>query len=186
MSRSQLRAIITKHGFTRLAIWCKIIYPFTQAVKFFEQDYVTLCHVYLALKTLKGYFEDEERSQCDSNPEYAMCCSTALSVIHQARCKLLDQDLPKAAFWLTSSGCQSLPDNAPFIRLPYRLDLEYHAPCLIPNAHEPLDGIRDNVHRSQDFDEQRSDEVHDAYPGNVIMEEEPEEGSKIWRCKTRF
>jgi hypothetical protein len=61
--RSQFRAIIRKRSFTRLEIYHKIVCPFIQAVKFFEQDHVTLCHVYLALKTLKGHFRDEERSQ---------------------------------------------------------------------------------------------------------------------------
>jgi hypothetical protein len=138
--RFQFRAIITKRSFTRLEICHKIVYPFNQ-MKFFEQDHVTLCQVSLALKTLKGQFRDEERSQWDSNPEYATCCSTALSVIHQRRCKLLDQDLLKAAFSLTSLGCQSLSGNIAFIPIPCPLDLEYDAPCPIPNAHGPLHGI---------------------------------------------
>jgi hypothetical protein len=61
--RSEFRAILTKRSFTRLEIDHKIVYPFIQAVKFFEQDHVTLCHIYLALKTLKGHFRDEKRSQ---------------------------------------------------------------------------------------------------------------------------
>jgi hypothetical protein len=152
--RSQFRAITTKRSFTRSKIYHKIVCRLTQMVKFFGKDHVILCHVYLELKTLKGHFRDEERPQCDFNPEYAICFSTALSIIHSRRCKLLDQDSLKAAFWLTSFGCQSLSDNISFIPLPYQQDWEYHTPYLSPNAHGSVDGSSEKVHRSQDVHEQ--------------------------------
>jgi hypothetical protein len=184
--RSQIQAAVTKSNFAILAIYHRIISPFTQAVKFFEQDHVTLCHVYLALKTLKNHFREEEHSHQNSDAEYATCCSTAVSVIQQRRWKLLDKNLLRAAFWLTSFGCQSLSDKISFIPIPYRLDLEHHAPCSLPPARGPLERVWNNIDGSRDLDEQGLDEVDYSYTGEVIMEDELQEVPKIGYCKNQI
>lgn len=181
--RSLFQAVITKGNFALLAIYHRILFPFAQAIRFFEQDQVTLCHVYPALKTLKNHFWEEGRSQRDSNPEYATHCTTVLSVIQRRRRKLLDGSLLKAAFWLTSFGCQSIADRSSFIPIPYRLDLTYHAPCAVPLVRGPLEGIWGTVHGSQDLEEQEHDEIDCSYTGQVITEDELEQVPKIWRCE---
>jgi hypothetical protein len=112
---------MARSNFAQTNVYHRIVSPFTQAAKFFEQDHVTLCHVYLARK---DHFREQERSQRTFNPEYAVCCPTVLFLIQQRGSKLLDRNLLKAAFWLTSLGCQSLSDNKLFISLAYRLPLE--------------------------------------------------------------
>jgi hypothetical protein len=98
--QSQFQAVMTAMR--------RIIHPFTQAMKYSGQDHVIQRHAYPALKTLKDHFREQERSQRDSNPEYALCCSTLLPGMKHRRSKLLDGNLLKAAFWLTSFGRQSL------------------------------------------------------------------------------
>jgi hypothetical protein len=99
------------------------------------------------------------------------------------RSKLLDGNLLKAAFWLTSFGYQSLSDNQVFIPPAYELILEYHAPCSVPTTPGPPDGIWDDIGGSQDFDEQRDEEPDNPYPEDVIMEDELQEVPRSWRCK---
>jgi hypothetical protein len=86
--QSHFQSVITSANFARLGLYHRTVYSFAQAVKFFEQDRVTLCHVYPALKGLKEYFREQERFYSDSDPEYAICCSTAASFIQQRHCKL--------------------------------------------------------------------------------------------------
>jgi hypothetical protein len=109
------------------------------------------CHVYSALKTLKTHFRKEEKSYRSSYPEYAAFCLIVLSIIQQRQCKLLDKDLLKAAFWLTCFAFENLSGNVLFIPIPDRLDLEYRAPCPVPPARGPLDGIWDHIRGSQSF-----------------------------------
>jgi hypothetical protein len=183
--RSQFQLVITESNFAILSFYHRIIFPFTQAVKFFEQDRVTLCHVHPVMKTLKDHFREQENSQRALNPEYAACYSSALAVIQRRRSKLLDRNLLKAAFWLTSFGCQSLSDNSIFVPPAYRLVLEYHAPCRVATIFGPLDGLLDNVRDSYDSDEHQDEEPDYSYAGQVIMEEEMEAAPKTWRCKNQ-
>jgi hypothetical protein len=159
------------------------MHPFTQAVKFFEQDQVTPWPVYLALTTLKNHFRERERSQRDFNPEYALCCSTVLPVMKPRRSKLLDGNFLKAAFWLRSFECQRLSDNQLFIPPAYELILEYHAPCSVPATPGAFNRIWDDIGGSQDFDEQRDEKPDSSYTGDVIMEGELQEIPRSWPCK---
>jgi hypothetical protein len=163
----------------------RTVYSFAQAVKFFEQDRVTLCHVYLALKGLKEHFRDHERFYGDSDPGYAMCCPAAISFIQSRHCKLSDRDLLKAAFWLTSFGCQSLSDDHVSIALTHPLDLEYHAPCPVPEpiTRGPLDGMWDPLASSQNLDEAQTEEPNYWFAGEVIREDELEAVPQSFRGK---
>jgi hypothetical protein len=151
-----------------------MVYSFAQAVRFFEQDHVTLCHVYPALKELKEHVREQERSHWCSDPEYTRCCSTAVSFIQQRHCKLLDRDPLKGAFWLKSFGSQSLSNDHLSIPLPRRLDLEYHAPCPIPApiTRGPLDGMWDHFADSQNVDEHQTEEPKYLFAREVITEDE--------------
>jgi hypothetical protein len=176
--RAQMRETFRGSNFTSLSIYHRILYPFTQAVKFFEEDRITLCHVYPTLKTLKKYFREEADSHSDSNPEYAACCASVLPIVQQRQRKLLDRDLLKAAFWLTSFGCQSLSDNRLLIPILYQLNIKYRNPPPIPSIQGPFNKIMKNVNCTWTRDEQEQEETDYSYTGQEIPEEELEEAPK--------
>jgi hypothetical protein len=175
---SEFREMFTLDNFASLATYHRIIYPFNQAVKFFEDDRVTLCHVYPALKTLKKYFQEEVHSNSDSNPQYAACCESILPIIQQRQMKLLDRDLVKAAFWLTSFGCQSLADNKLFIPLLYQLNIKYRIPPTILPIQGSPNKFRSNISCTLSRDDHEEDVSDYAYTGHEILEDELEEVPK--------
>jgi hypothetical protein len=164
--RSQFRKTITRDNFAILAIFHKIIFPFIQAIKLFEKDEITLCHVYPTLKALKTYFQEEVRTNQDSNPAHAECCGNALSCIKQRQYKLLDKDLVKAAFWLTSFGYQSLSDNTIFVPTMYQLNLRYRDPA----KRYPIQGLPIKSEENSDDSSSSSEEEHDE-ADNLDIEE---------------
>jgi hypothetical protein len=183
--RSQFRTIITSSNFEFLGIYHQVLNPFAQAVKFFERAHVTLCHVYHTLKTLKEHFRQEETSNMESNPDYSICCSTVLSIIRQRHNKLLDISLVKAAFWLTSFGCQSLEENKFFIPPKFKLKLTYHPPFSPQYSQGPFDNSLSSNGNSQETYELVQSDVDGKYTGDVIMEDELEEVPTIGSCKNK-
>jgi hypothetical protein len=175
---SQIRAIITKNNFASLSLYHRLIYPFTQAVKFFEEDRVTLCYVYPTLKNLKKHFREEADSHSESNPEYAAYCASILPIIQQRQSKLLDRDLLKAAFWLTSFGCRSLATDTLFIPIGYRLDIKYQAPFPIRFVPGGINGFMKIINFPPPREEQEQDETDYSYTGEEILEDELEEVPK--------
>jgi hypothetical protein len=180
--RTQFQAAMTGSNFSAIEIYHRIIYPLSRAVQFFEKDSITLCHVYPVLKTLKKHFREEEHFKFETDPEYAACCSTAVTIIKHRCRKLLDMDLVKAAYWLTSFGCQSLSDNVPFIPSPYILNLEYNPAWSQLPTFGPLYRRLNIISGTQDLEEQEQDEVDYSYSGDVIMVDELEEVPKIGNC----
>jgi hypothetical protein len=181
----QFQKIFTRDNFVLLATCHRIIYPLTRAVKFFEDDHITLCHIYPALKTIKNYFREEAHSHSDSDPKYAECCEIILSIIQQRQRKLLDQDLVKAAFWLTSFGCQSLADGKIFIPDPRKLDIKYHTPHPILLSQGPPNRFRIHLPSTYSQDHQEEEEADYKYTGHEIREEELEDVPKIDENKTQ-
>jgi hypothetical protein len=176
--RAHIRAIFTESNFKLLSIYHRMLHPFTQAVKLFEEDRITLCHVYPALKTLKKYFLEEANSHTDSNPEYSACCASVLPIVQQRQRKLLDRDLLKAAFWLTSFGCQSLSNNCLFIPTLYQLTIKYHTPPPITLIQGSFSRIMQNVNCTLSRDDEEQEEADYSYTGHEIPEEELEEAPK--------
>jgi hypothetical protein len=75
-----------------------------QAMRFVEQDHITLCHVYPALKTLKHHLTQQEDRL---NVDIAECLDywrLTAEFVRQRQRKLFDMDLVKVALWLTSLG----------------------------------------------------------------------------------
>lgn len=175
LRRKQFREILTRSNFAMLATLHKIIHPFSRAITLFERDDVTLCHVYPAMKALKAHFRDEQANSKDSVPKYAEFCVNALSFIQQRQHKLLDKDLLKATYWLTSIGCKHLSENIMDIPFPCRLHLVYS----YPPTHIPLKGghvwFRDISLDPPSSDTQEHDEVDYSYTGEIIDEDELEE-----------
>jgi hypothetical protein len=99
--------------------------------KFFEQDHITLYDVYPALKELKRYLRDEVTASEEVAPEYAQCCQSMAEFLQTRRVRMLDHDLIKVTFWLTSFGCKWLADGHEYISDTHRLHLCYQAPRTI-------------------------------------------------------
>jgi hypothetical protein len=129
--RAQFRDIITRRNFAKLKPFHKVIYPFTQAIKVFEKDDITLCYVHPVLRALKKYFREEERIHTDKDPKYAKYCANALIFIQQRQKKLLDMNLIKAAYWLTTYGCKSLSENTRHTPFMYEIHLAYSYPTTL-------------------------------------------------------
>jgi hypothetical protein len=179
--RQQFQHIITKSNFAALTIYRKIVFPFNQAIKFFEKNDVTLCHVYPALKTLKKYFIEEYHIHINSEPEYAQCCANVLPFIQQRQHILLDRDLLKAAFWLTSFGCRSLSENSLFIPSRYLLDVKYRAAFTLPLIQDSNNVGWGRPGADNFLDDPKHCAADYSYTGEVIREDELEEVPK-----TRF
>jgi hypothetical protein len=94
---------------------------------FFEQDHVTLCHVYPALKDIKKYLVEQHTIYHPSTDEVHITITNSmeflLDSIRARRKKLLDRDLLKAAFWRASFGCLWANGDETRLTAPYRLVL---------------------------------------------------------------
>jgi hypothetical protein len=60
---------VTEENFEKPSIYHRFLYPCTQAVKFFEQDRISLCHVHPALKALTRYFTYQADTAEGGSPE---------------------------------------------------------------------------------------------------------------------
>jgi hypothetical protein len=67
--RKKFQRTVTEENFEKLSICHRFLYPCTRAVKFFEQDRTSLCHVYPGLKALKRYFADQADTAEGESPE---------------------------------------------------------------------------------------------------------------------
>jgi hypothetical protein len=97
-------------------------------VKFLEQDHITLYHVYPALKKLKRHLEQQEDPP---NADPAECLDywhSIVSLIRVRQSKLLDTDLVKIGFWLTSFGYTWLTQQQELVPENHQFRLQYQAP----------------------------------------------------------
>jgi hypothetical protein len=105
-----------------------VLHPIVQTTRFFEQDHITLCHVYPALKTLKRHLTQQKDSL---NVDITVCLPYWRMIagdIRHRQGKLSDMDLVKVAFWLTSFGSTCLARQNEFIPESHRFHLEYEHP----------------------------------------------------------
>jgi hypothetical protein len=138
--RNTYQTLFTEENFDKLSIYHRVLHPCVQAVRFFEQDHITLCHVYPALKTLKRHLGQHEDP---SNADVAECLDywhSIASFIRVRQHKLLDMDLVKIAFWLTSFGCTWLAQQKELVPESHQLRLQYEAPRRIVVC-GPMDAI---------------------------------------------
>jgi hypothetical protein len=126
--RKTFQRTVTEENFEKLSIYHRLLYPCTQAVKFFEQDRISLCHVYPALKALKRYFTDQADTAEGESPELMEGWNSLRQCLHLRQRKLLDRDLARVAFWLTSFGYTWLATRNEPIHASHQLRLTYEAP----------------------------------------------------------
>jgi hypothetical protein len=107
--RNELTAAFSKEHFDALEKFYQLLFPLDTGVRFFERDCTTLAYVYPVLKRLKFYVRDEINHTTDT--EYSEHLEFLLVSFSARRRKHLDWDLIKAAFWLTSFGCQYRHDG---------------------------------------------------------------------------
>jgi hypothetical protein len=169
--RKAFQQWFTSENFAKLQVLHRLLYPFDQATKFLEQDTVTLCHVYPVLRDVKEYLRNLNSFFVDSNDQAAAACLFLVDMIRRRRRKLLDRDLLKAAFWLTSFGCISLRDSELTISAPYRIILAYEPPHPIASR-GPLDVFSTASGDAQDLDENEDDETECGFDGERIPDEE--------------
>jgi hypothetical protein len=168
--RSKFQGLLTEENFQKLSVYHKVLHPCVQAVRFFEQDHITLCHVYPAIKILKRHLEQQEDPM---NADINECLDHWHSIAHFIRLrqrKLLDMDLVKLAFWLTSFGCTQLAQQQELIPESHQLRLQYEAPRRIV-VRGPLDAMatETSAERTPDIKE---DHLADcAYAGDSITED---------------
>jgi hypothetical protein len=134
--------------------------------------------VYHALITLKKHYRNETDAFHETDPKYATCCASAVSIIQQRQVKLLDRDLIKAAFWLTSFGCQSLADEKLFVPVSYHLNVKYFNPLPFIPVVRPLEKYHFTKSTIIFGENQEEEEVDYAYTGDEIPEDELEEVAK--------
>jgi hypothetical protein len=98
------------------------------AMRVFEQDAITICDVYSALKMPKCHLtHQEDRLKIDIT-EYLDSWRPIADFVQQRQRNLLDTDLVKVAFWLTSFGCIGLAREEEFIPEDHRPHLQYELP----------------------------------------------------------
>jgi hypothetical protein len=109
-------------------------------MRLFEQNHMTICYVYPALKKLKRHLEQQKHPP---NADAAECLDYWLSIVSFIRVsqrKLFDMDLVKIAFWLTSFGCTLLAQQQKLIPESHQFRLQYEGP-LRTIVSGPMDAI---------------------------------------------
>jgi hypothetical protein len=167
--RSTFQELITSENFHKLSIYHRVLHPCVQAVKFFEQDHITLCHVYPTLKTLKRHLKQEEDPLSPDIYECLNYWRLITNFIQLRKCKLLDMDLVKVAFWLTSFGCTWLAKAQELIPESHQLHLQYEHPQRLA-AHGPLDEIMAEVAPRSIPDVNDGDLPDCRYTGDSVTE----------------
>jgi hypothetical protein len=175
--QKKIQTWMTSENFGQLEVFHQLLYPFNQATKFFEQDMVTLCHVYPALRDVKNHLRQLLDHYRDSDAEIAESCQFLLDAVHFRRRKLLDRDLMKAAFWLTSFGCRCLNDGEIVLAAPYRVVLEYE----LPHAVAPRGSLDFSIPSgsSQEHEEDDNDELDCEFEGDGEIDEDTEDVPRL-------
>jgi hypothetical protein len=177
--REKFQQLISEENFQKLSMYHQFLHPCTQAVKFFEQDSIALCHVYPALKTLKQYFKEQAVATQYESPELSYSWSWLTDRLHFRQRKLLDRDLMKVAFWLTSFGCTWLADRNELISRSHQLQLTYEAPRPV-SIIGPLEAsLILPANTRENAEECEEDAGEHPYLGDEINDESLEEASAI-------
>jgi hypothetical protein len=138
--RSKFQELAMVESFHKLSLYHRVLYPCVQAIRFFEQENITLCHISPALRLLKAHLTQQEDPEKVDIAECLDYWRAIADLIRLRQRKLLDMDLVKVAFWLTSFGCASLADQRKFIPESHQLRLEYEYPRTVA-VHGPLDAM---------------------------------------------
>jgi hypothetical protein len=168
--RSKFQELDAIESFQMLSFYHRVLYPCVQAIRFFEQDHITVCHVYPAIKTLKAHLAQQEDPE---KVDIAECLDYWRAIADLSRLrqrKLLEMDPVKVAFWLILFGCALLAAQRKVIPESHQLRLEYEYPGIVA-VHGPLDPmIAEAAPRSgPEFDE---GEIADyEFTGDSITEE---------------
>jgi hypothetical protein len=113
--RRTFQECVTGENFRMTSPYHRVFHPCVEAVRFVEQDHIILCHVCLALKTLKRFPKQEEDPL---NTDIAECLDYSgliADFIQLRKRKLLDMNLVNVAFWLTYFGCRWLDQRQELI-----------------------------------------------------------------------
>jgi hypothetical protein len=136
--RLTFQELVTEENFQILSMYHRFLRPCAQAVKFFEQDHISLFHVYPALTAFQHHFNEQAARAKSKSPDLFEDWNSFACSLRFRRCKLLDRNLVKAAFCLTSFGCTSLAARNELIPDSHQLQLAYETPRKL-SIIEPLD-----------------------------------------------
>jgi hypothetical protein len=171
---------MTEEAFQKLSMYHKLLHPCTQAVKFFEQDHISLCHVYPALKTLKRHFNEQAAIAEAECPELLEGWHSLRHYLRFRQYKLLDRDLVKAAFSLTSFGCTWLAIRNELIPSSHQLQLAHESPRKL-FVIGPLDATLNVATPGGELAHNNEDEGQEcAYLRDIITDESLEEAARMY------